>query len=86
MTEFFSSPADRLLADLRQEQQLMNLIIKGCIEHRWALSDEEKEIAKAIIYNAFETYAIARGMALPEAEQFCEQYLERLIQQVQEIL
>jgi hypothetical protein len=85
MTEF-PSPAEQLLADLRQEQQLMNLIIKGCIEHRWAVSEEEREIAKAIVYNAFETYAIARGMPLPEAERFCEQHLDRLIQQVQEIL
>jgi hypothetical protein len=78
--------AEQLLADFRQEQQFVNLIIRGCIEHRWAVGEEEREIAEAIIYNAFETYAIARGMPLKEAERFCEQHLDELIQSVQAVL
>ncbi|MBD1804534.1 hypothetical protein H6F98_03475 [Microcoleus sp. FACHB-SPT15] len=80
------SIAEQLLADLRQEQQLVNSIIRGCIEHRWALGEEETELTEAMIYNAFEAYAIARGMALSEAERFCEQHLDELIERVQAIL
>lgn len=82
----FQTIADQLLADLRQENQLINLIIKGCVEYRWAIGTEEQEIARAIVYNAFETYVIARGMPLEQAESFCEQNLERLIDTVQSIL
>lgn len=74
--------ADQLMADLRRESQLMKLITHGCIELRWAVSEEEREIANAIVYNAFETYAVERGMSLGQAEQFCEQNLETLIQSV----
>lgn len=74
--------ADQLMADLQRESQLMKLITRGCIELRWAVSEEEREIASAIVYNAFETYAIERGMSLPQAEEFCEQHLDKLIQAV----
>jgi hypothetical protein len=80
------SIADQLLADIRQESQLVDLIIRGCIELRWAIGEEEKEIAQAMIYNAFETYAIARGIPLKAAEKFCEQHLDALIQSVLTIL
>lgn len=86
MSEYSQNIAEQLLADLRQERQLVDLIIRGCIELRWATGDEEKEIAEAMIYNAFETYAIARGMPLKAAEQFCEQNLEELIQRILAIL
>jgi hypothetical protein len=75
--------ADQLLADFRQEHQLVNLIIKGCIEHRWAVGETEKELSKAMVYNAFETYAVERGIPLEQAEQFCEQHLDELIQRIQ---
>jgi hypothetical protein len=78
--------ADQLIADLRYERQLVEQIIRGCIEYRWAVGQEEQEIAEAMIYNAFETYAIERGIPLPQAEAFCEQHLDRLIQMVQDIL
>jgi hypothetical protein len=78
--------AEQLLSDLRQEKQLVDLIIKGCIELRWAIAQEEKEIAEAMIYNAFETYAIERGMSRKAAEIFCEEHLEELIQSVLTIL
>lgn len=78
--------ADQLLADLRQESQLVNSIIRGCIELRWAIAQEEKEIAEAMIYNAFEEYVLARGMPLKAAERFCEQHLEELIQRILAIL
>ncbi|NJL21446.1 MAG: hypothetical protein HC895_12460 [Leptolyngbyaceae cyanobacterium SM1_3_5] len=74
--------ADRLMADLRRESQLMKLITRGCIELRWAISEDEREIASAIVYNAFEAYAIERGMSLSQAEEFCEQHLETLIQSI----
>lgn len=74
--------AEQLIADLRQESQLVNLIIRGCIELRWAIGEEEKEIAEAMIYNAFEAYALARGMPLKAAEKFYEQHLEELIQRI----
>jgi hypothetical protein len=75
----FLSVAEQLLADFHQEHQLVNLIIKGCIEYRWAIDPEEREIAHAMIYNAFEAYAIARGMSVPQAEAFCEAHLDTLI-------
>jgi hypothetical protein len=77
---------DQLLADLQQESKLVNLIIKGCIEHRWAVGEEERNIAEAIVYNAFETYVIQRGMTEPDAEQFCERHLEYLSQVIQRVL
>lgn len=76
------SVADQLIADFRREGQLVNLMIQGCIELRWAVGEEEKEIATAMIYNAFETYALERGMTLEEAEDFCEQHLNGLIQDI----
>jgi len=78
--------AEQLLSDLRREKQLVDLIIRGCIELRWALAQEEKEIAEAMIYNAFETYALSRGMSRKAAERFCEQHIEELIQSVLAIL
>lgn len=87
MSEFPSQNIiEQLVSDLKQESQLVNLIIRGCLELRWAIGQEEKEIAEAMIYNAFETYAIARGMSLKAAENFCEQHLEELIQCVLTIL
>ena len=87
MSESFSpSIVEQLLSDLRQESQLVNLIIRGCIELRWARGIEEKEIAEAMIYNAFEAYALARGMSLKTAERFCEQHLEELIQSILAVL
>ena len=89
------SIAEQLLADLRHERQLVDLIIRGCIELRWAIAkrccfqqiaQDEKEIAEAMIYNAFETYAVERGMSLKAAERFCEQHLEELIQSVLAVL
>lgn len=77
---------EQLLSDLRQESQLVDLIIRGCIELRWAIGEEEKETAEVMIYNAFEEYALARGMSLKAAEKFCEQHLEELIQRVLAIL
>jgi hypothetical protein len=77
---------EQLLSDLRREKQLVDLIIRGCIELRWAIAQEEKEIAEAMIYNAFETYALSRGMSRKAAERFCEQHLEELIQSVLAIL
>ncbi|MGF1499844.1 MAG: hypothetical protein ACFB8W_23905 [Elainellaceae cyanobacterium] len=78
--------ADQLLADLIQEKQFVDLIIRGCIELRWALGEEEREIATAMIYNAFETYALQRGMPLAAAERFCEAHLDELIRSVLTIL
>lgn len=77
---------EQLLCDLRQESQLVDLIIRGCIELRWAIGEEEKETAEVMIYSAFEEYALARGMSLKAAEKFCEQHLEELIQRVLAIL
>jgi hypothetical protein len=82
----FLSVAEQLLADFQQESQLVDLIIKGCIEYRWAIGPEEQEIAQAMIYNAFETYAIARGMSVSQAEEFCETHLETLIRSVEAAL
>jgi hypothetical protein len=78
--------AEQLLSDLRREKHLVDLIIRGCIELRWAIAQEEKEIAEAMIYNAFETYALERGMSVKAAERFCEQHLEELVQSVLAIL
>ena len=87
MDLFSSHPiADQLLADLRQESQLVSLMIRGYIEYRWAIGEEERAIAEAIIYNAFETYAIARGMSVRQAEIFCEAHLDQLIQTLGTIL
>jgi hypothetical protein len=83
---YSQSVADELIADLRQEGQLVNLIIQGCVELRWATGPEERDIATAIIYNAFETYALERGMSLDAAEKFCEQHLDDLIQSVLTVL
>lgn len=82
----FQRIADQLLADLQQETKLVDLIIQGCIEYRWAIDTEEREMAEAMIYNAFEAYAISRGMPLEQAEEFCEHHLEALIQTVHDIL
>ncbi len=83
---FPASVAEQLMADFQQESQLVNLMIQGCIEYRWAIGSEERSIAEAMIYNAFETYAIERGMPLPQAEAFCEQHLDQLIQAIQSAL
>lgn len=80
------SIADQLMADFRQESALVSLIIKGCIEYSWAVGDEERQIAQAMVYNAFETYAIARGIPLEEAEDFCENHLADLVNMVQDAL
>ncbi|NJL86805.1 MAG: hypothetical protein HC886_13870 [Leptolyngbyaceae cyanobacterium SM1_1_3] len=77
---------EQLLSDLYRESHLANLIVRGCLELRWALGPEERETAIAIIYNAFETYAIEQGMPLEAAEQFCEDKLDHLIEQVSRIL
>ncbi|MEO0407756.1 MAG: hypothetical protein AAF289_10425 [Cyanobacteria bacterium P01_A01_bin.135] len=82
----FSTVYAQLTDDLQRENELVSQMIRGCVEHRWALSAEEQEIATAIIYNAFETYAVERGMPLAAAEQFCEAHLEQLIQQIQSCL
>lgn len=83
-----SSPsnADQLLATLWQETRLVDLIIQGCIEYRWAMAEEEREIATAMIYNAFESHARASGMSVQQAETFCEQHLNELIQTILRIL
>lgn len=87
MNQFFpASVAEQLMADFQQESQLINLIIQGCIEHRWAIGSEEQSIAEAMVYNAFETYAIERGMPLQQAEAFCEQHLAQLIHTIQTVL
>ena len=87
MSEHPAQPiAEQLLSDLRQEKQLLDLIIRGCIELRWAIAEEEKEIAEAMIYNAFEIYARTRGMSRKAAEIFCEEHLEELIESVLAIL
>lgn len=79
MNHLTSSIADQLIADFWREQHLVDLMVRGCIELRWAVAEEERTIAIAMIYNAFETYAIDRGMSLEDAEQFCEDYLDELI-------
>lgn len=87
MNEPSSFPiAEQLLADFNQESQLMNLMIRGCIELRWAIGEEEKDLAKAMIYNAFETYLIERGLSVSEAEKFCDRHLEVLIQSILAVL
>ena len=77
---------EQLLSDLKQESQIVNAIIRGCIELRWAVGKEEKETAETMIYNAFEEYAVTRGIPQKVAEEFCEQHLEELIQSVLAIL
>lgn len=77
---------EQLMADLSRESELTTLILKGCIELRWAIAPDEQETARAIIYNAFETYVIERGLSVEAAETFCEQHLEDLIQAVLEVL
>jgi hypothetical protein len=87
MNEPSSFPiAEQLLADFKQESQLMDLMIRGCIELRWAIGEEEKDLAQTIIYNAFETYLIERGLSVPEAEKFCDRHLEALIQSLLDVL
>lgn len=87
MTEPQSFPiAEQVLADFKRESQLMDLMIRGCIELRWAIAEEEKELSRAIIYNAFETYLIERGFSISEAEKFCEYHLEALIQSIWDAL
>lgn len=87
MNESLSFPiADQLLADFKRESQLMDLMTRGCIELRWAIAEEEKDLAKAMIYNAFETYLVERGLSVPEAEKFCERHLESLIQSILAVL
>ncbi len=80
------SIAEQLMADLHHEHELLNLMIRGCVELRWAVAEQEREIATAMIYNAFETYAIARGISTADAERFCDQHLDQLIQQICQIL
>jgi hypothetical protein len=81
-----SRVADELIADLQQESQIVDAIIRGCVEYRWALGPEEQQIAEAMIYNAFETYALERGLSLAQAEVFCERYLTTLIGVIDQIL
>ena len=50
------------------------------------MGEEETDLSEAMIYNAFEAYAVARGMPLKEAERFCEQHLDELIERIQAIL
>jgi hypothetical protein len=78
--------AEQLIADFYRESELVDLIIQGCIEYRWALGHEERQIAEVMIYNAFEAYAVERGLSLPQAEEFCEDYLDNLITAIDEIL
>lgn len=85
-TPLFQSIADQLLADFRQERQLVDLMIRGYVEYRWAIGQEEREIAEAMMYNAFETYVIARGMPKKQAELFCERHLDDLIETIDGIL
>jgi hypothetical protein len=82
MNHFSDALADQLIADFHQEHQLVNLMLQGSIEYRWAVETEEREIALAMVYNAFEAYAIERGMSLQQAEEFCEQHLHQLIQAI----
>lgn len=76
------SLAELLQADFQREQDLVNLIIRGCIEHRWAVGDEERAIAQVMVFNAFEAYLIERGMSVSEAEEFCERHLDQLMVRV----
>ncbi len=80
------SIAEQLMADFQRESQLADLIIQGCIEYRWAVGSEERQIAEAMIYNAFEAYALERGFSLPQAEEFCEDYLDALIAAIDPVL
>lgn len=82
----FQPIADQLIADFHQERQFVDLIIRGFIEYRWAVGQEERAIAEAMMYNAFETYVIARGMPQNQAEVFCERHLDDLIETIDRIL
>ena len=75
-----------MLGRLTNQLTLANLIAWGCIEHRWAVTEEEREISEAMIYNAFEEFVLQEGMSLPEAERFCETHLELLIKRVKDAL
>lgn len=81
-----ASIADQLIADFGREHQLINLMLQGSVEYRWAVEAEEREIALAMVYNAFETYAVERGMSLQQAEAFCEQHLDELMQTIADAL
>ena len=76
------SLVETLLADFQREHELVKLIIRGCIEHRWALGGEERAIAQAMVFNAFEAYVIERGMSVDEAGEFCEQHIDTLMDAV----
>ena len=76
------SLVETLLADFQREHELVKLIIRGCIEHRWALGNEERAIAQAMVFNAFEAYVIERGMSVDEAGEFCEQHIDTLMDAV----
>ena len=76
------SLVETLLADFQWEHELVKLIIRGCIEHRWALGNEERAIAQAMVFNAFEAYVIERGMSVDEAGEFCEQHIDTLMDAV----
>ena len=80
------SDVDQLLGKLTNKLKLANLIAWGCIEHRRAITAEEKEISEAMIYNAFEEFLLQEGMSISEAERFCEAHLELLIQRVKDEL
>ena len=81
-----ASEMDRLLGKLANQLKLANLIAWGCIEHRWAITEEEREISEAMIYNAFEEFVLQEGMSVTEAERFCEAHLELLIKRVKDEL
>ncbi|MEO1519338.1 MAG: hypothetical protein AAFU78_01000 [Cyanobacteria bacterium J06633_2] len=81
-----NSLIDELLADLNREHELVNVIIRGCIDHRWALGEEERAIAQAMVFNAFEAYLIERGMTVDEAGEFCEQHIDSLMRSVLAVL
>ncbi|WP_413166542.1 hypothetical protein ACL6C3_07490 [Capilliphycus salinus ALCB114379] len=81
-----ASEIDQLLGKLTKQIKLANLIAWGCIEHRWAVTEEEREISEAMIYNAFEEFLLQEGMSVPEAERFCETHLELLIKRVKDAL
>jgi len=74
--------ADALMTDFRREHQLVNLIIRGCMEYRWAVGEEERAIAKTIVFNAFEVYLIERGMPIQQAGEFCESHIDQLMKSI----
>ena len=77
---------DQILNNITQEIKLSGLITRGCLEHRWAIGEEERSICEAIVYNAFEAFAIQAGMTVQDAERFCDDHLELLMQRVLEEL